>query len=109
MYQILQESQVVVLKSAVNYPLTAGEDYAMTVTTVNFGSGQNVTTVTISLMGDSVYEGSEFETFTVGLRATGMGEVNIGDVGMVTVRLTENDGKNLMCTYASFLLAGWCL
>ena len=64
----------------------------MTVTVVNFGSGQNVTMVTIPLMGDSIYEGSEFETFTVGLRATGMGGVNIGDVGVVTVRLTENDG-----------------
>ena len=67
----------------------------MTVTVVNFGSGQNVTTVTIPLMGDSIYEGSEFETFTVGLRAIGVGEVNIGDVGMVTVRLTENDGENI--------------
>ena len=70
----------------------------MTVATVNFGSGQNITMVTVPLIEDSIYEGSEFETFTVGLRATGMGEVNIGDVGMVTVRLTENDGENLMCT-----------
>ena len=66
----------------------------MTVTVVNFGSGQNVTMVTIPLMGDSVYKGPEFETFTVGLRATGVGEVNIGDVSVVTVRLTENDGEN---------------
>ena len=64
----------------------------MTVSTVNFGSGQNVTMVTIPLIEDSVYEGSEFETFTVGLRAAGVGGVNIGDVGRVTVRLTENDG-----------------
>ena len=71
----------------------------MTVTTVNFGSGQNVTMVTIPLMGDSIYEGSEFETFTVGLRSTGVGEVNIGGVGVVTVRLTENDGKNLKDNY----------
>ena len=61
---------------------------------VSFAPGQNVTMVTIPLIGDSVYEGSEFETFTVGLRATGVGGVNIGDVGVVTVFLIENDGKN---------------
>ena len=73
---------------------TAGEDFVSTVANVSFAPGQNVTTVTIPLMGDSVYEGSEFETFTVGLRATGVGGVNIGDVGVVTVFLIENDGKN---------------
>ena len=73
----------------------------MNVTAVSFEAGQNMTVKTIQLMGNNVYEGSEVKTFTVGLRATGVGGVNIGDTGTVIVRLTENDGKNLSTMYSN--------
>ena len=74
---------------------TDGTDYTSTVQEVNFDPGANQTTISIPLIAYSVYEGSEFETFTVRLRMTGTGGVNIGTVGVTTVTLNEND-----CTYA---------
>ena len=73
---------------------TVGTDYNSTVQDVNFDPGTNQTTVSIPLIADSIYEGSEFETFTVSLRMTGRGGVIIGTVGIATVTLIEND-----CTY----------
>ena len=64
----------------------------MRVAALSFGAGESMTVVTIQVLGNDVYEGSEVKTFTVGLRATGVGGVNIGDMGVVTVTLIDNDG-----------------
>lgn len=79
---------------------TGNIDYESLVTRVNFTSGENETTVSITITDDDIYEGSEY--FTVGLRTTRDGTGIMFTQETATIAIIDNDGKNLKTCTACF-------
>jgi len=83
---------------------SGGEDYQTTTQVISFPSGQSQTTVVLTLTPDTVYEGSESEQFSIALRPTGAGGVNIGSISSLTVTITEDDGKPSYNNYYTMIM-----
>ncbi len=71
--------------------LSADSDYVSASGPVVFPAGQNETSVQVSIIDDSTYEGNEY--FSVGLRTTrsGTGVAFTQDVATVTIQ--DDDGN----------------
>ncbi len=68
----------------------ANSDYNAAVIPVVFPTGENETSLQISIVDDSVYEGSEY--FTVGLRTTRSGTGITITQQWATITIVDNDG-----------------
>jgi hypothetical protein len=71
---------------------TAGADYTATAGTLTFAAGESSKTITIPILNDNVFEGTESFDFTLS-NPTGGTNVNLVYPNTTTVTIADNDGQ----------------